>query len=145
MMIKEVNILKSLDHKHMAKLIMFKEDAKLKFEDEIPKNVAYIQLEQASNGRLTDYISLKPFSERIARYYCRQMIDVLQYCHSKGVVLEEDIHPGTFLLDDNFNVLMSCFGEVKPDTVNDFPVGSCLYVSRLGYCTKVQSFQGAKP
>ncbi len=47
----ELNALITLQHERIVKLIMFKEDALL-FKENIPQNVAYLQLELVANQDL---------------------------------------------------------------------------------------------
>lgn len=75
--------------------------------------MAYLQLEVALRGSLFDYIASQPLDESIARYYFSQLVNVLQYCHSRGLV-HRDIKPDNILLDDNFDIKLIDFGFTGP-------------------------------
>ena len=48
-------------------------------------DVAYIAQELITNGEFYDYVKNSgPFSERIARYYFKQILDGVRHIHDKG-------------------------------------------------------------
>lgn len=63
------------------------------------KDVSYIALELAAGGELFDFVAISGrFDEPLARYFFRQFMAGLQYCHSNGVC-HRDIKPENLLLD----------------------------------------------
>jgi len=67
-------------------------------------------LELAPNSTLCEFIlSTGRFSERTSRYFFRQMLQGLEYLHSKGWC-HKDVKPENFLLDADFNVKLCDFG-----------------------------------
>lgn len=56
-----------------------------------------------------DYLEKGPFSDKICRFYFRQLIDVLEYIHSQGIA-HRDIKPENILFDDQFNLKLADFG-----------------------------------
>lgn len=78
--------------------------------DKIP--VAYIALELISS-EFFDFIAYASFSEKIARYYFRQLIDVTVYIHEQGYT-HRDLKIDNIMLDDNFNIRVTDFGFAAP-------------------------------
>lgn len=67
-------------------------------------------LELIQGGELFDKIvSAGRFDEDTARYYFRQLIDGVAYCHSQGVC-HRDLKPENLLLDSEGNLKISDFG-----------------------------------
>lgn len=72
-------------------------------------------LEVCENGELFDVLApanmnpLGGFNERITRYYFNQLLDSLEYLHSKGVT-HWDLKPENLLLDSNWNIKIADFG-----------------------------------
>lgn len=78
----EVDILKSLSHKHIIKFIEYYERHDELKEDGTRKNVFCIVLEFAKNGELFHYLADSgAFPEPISRYYFHQLIDAIEYLH----------------------------------------------------------------
>ena len=79
----ELSILKNLrHHRNIVKLIDFKET----------HNNYYIVMELCNGGSLKDCLKKyqkktgKPFTEEIVQYLMRQIIDVMKYVHSLGII-----------------------------------------------------------
>lgn len=61
-------------------------------------------LELAPNMELFEFVKhAGSFSERIARYYFRQIIEALHHLHSSGIV-HRDLKPQNILFDPTFNM-----------------------------------------
>lgn len=62
-----------LDHPSIVKL------------HEVLENEEYVffVMELCGGGSLSNYVEMKPLSERLARYYMPQLIKGLKYCHNK--------------------------------------------------------------
>lgn len=75
------------------------------------KEVNYIVLEYACNGELFDYIYFpkKPFSEDIARYLFKSLLDGLESCHNAGVA-HRDLKTENLMMDENWNLKIADFG-----------------------------------
>ena len=86
-------------------------------------------LELATGGELFDYVATTGrFSEPIARFYFRQLIEGLDYCHQKGVT-HRDLKPENVLYDNSFNLKIADFGFAAPVDGRD---GSGYLKTKLG-------------
>ncbi|KAG0558061.1 hypothetical protein KC19_10G001800 [Ceratodon purpureus] len=95
----------------------------------------YIVLELASGGELFDRIVHQGrLSEEESRRYFQQLIDAVDYCHSKGVS-HRDLKPENLLLDANGNLKVSDFGlsalphQVREDGLLHTTCGTPNYVA----------------
>jgi len=62
--------------------------------------VDYIVLELAAGGELFDFIALSgAFDEPTARYYFKQFMEGLAFCHENGIC-HRDLKPENLLLDE---------------------------------------------
>lgn len=70
--------------------------------------------EIAEGGEMFFYVKNSgKFPERIARFYFHQMINALEFLHSKGIA-HRDIKPDNILLGLDFNIKISDFGYAGP-------------------------------
>ncbi|EEY62050.1 CBL-interacting serine/threonine-protein kinase, putative [Phytophthora infestans T30-4] len=97
---KEISIMKMVRHKHV---VVLKEVL-------ASRTKIFIVLELITGGELFDKIvSEGRFSEETARFYFRQLVDGVQYCHENGVC-HRDLKPENLLLDENGDLKISDFG-----------------------------------
>ncbi|GLD97400.1 hypothetical protein PINS_up006084 [Pythium insidiosum] len=97
---KEISIMKMVRHKHV---VVLKEVL-------ASRTKIFIVLELITGGELFDKIvSEGRFSEDTARFYFRQLVDGVQYCHQNGVC-HRDLKPENLLLDENGDLKISDFG-----------------------------------
>ncbi|KAL2502304.1 CBL-interacting serine/threonine-protein kinase 21 [Forsythia ovata] len=96
------------------------------------KTKIYIVMEYVSGGQLSDKMSyLKKLKEIDARIYFQQLIDAVDYCHSKGVY-HRDLKPQNLLIDSKGNLKVSDFGLStlrKPGTLLSTACGSPSYAA----------------
>ena len=109
--IKEVEILKLLDHPNIIRVFEF-------FEDEW---YYYIVMEHCGGGELFDEIlKQKQFSEFEAAHIVRQVFSCIAYLHSINVI-HRDIKPENLLLEeknDVFNIKLIDFGIATTNSKN---------------------------
>lgn len=61
---------------------------------------------------LTRYAQMGTFDEECSRYYAAQILDTIEYMHSRGVI-HRDLKPENVLLDDKMRVKITDFGTAK--------------------------------
>ncbi|OMJ87090.1 hypothetical protein SteCoe_11238 [Stentor coeruleus] len=102
--LKEIQILKTLDHPNILKCYEI-------FEDE---NKYYVATEYCSGGDLfAEILKLKKFTESKAAEIMFQLLSALTYCHEKKVI-HRDLKPENILLlgeKDNFTIKVADFGS----------------------------------
>mmetsp|Transcript_69843 Transcript_69843/g.195280 ORF Transcript_69843/g.195280 Transcript_69843/m.195280 type:complete len:436 (-) Transcript_69843:66-1373(-) len=97
---KEISIMKVVHHSAIVKLT----------EVLASRTKIFIVLELVTGGELFDKIvSAGRLTEDQARFYFRQLVDGVEYCHSKGVC-HRDLKPENLLLDEHGNLKISDFG-----------------------------------
>ncbi|QCE00765.1 hypothetical protein DEO72_LG7g2055 [Vigna unguiculata] len=96
---REISIMKLVRHPYVVRLYEASSRTKI-----------YIILEFITGGELFDKIvSHGRLSEADSRRYFQQLIDGVDYCHSKGVY-HRDLKPENLLLDSQGNIKISDFG-----------------------------------
>ncbi|URD99444.1 CBL-interacting serine threonine-protein kinase [Musa troglodytarum] len=97
---REISIMKLVRHPYVVRL----------HEVLASRTKIYIILEFITGGELFDkIIHHGKLSEAESRRYFQQLIDGVQYCHSKGVY-HRDLKPENLLLDSQGNLKISDFG-----------------------------------
>ena len=106
----EASILKQLDHPNVIKLFDFSSEGIYHKSNGDTKQVMYSIIELAANGEIFEFLShTGAFSEKVARFYFKQMILALAHCHEKGFA-HRDLKPENLLLDAGFNLKLADFG-----------------------------------
>jgi len=103
---KEIDILKKLEHPNVIKLY----DSYDNVADAGAKTTTVIVLELATKGELFDFFMYTGFFQPpLARWFFKQMLAGLKYCHDKGVA-HRDLKPENCLLGDGFKIKLVDFG-----------------------------------
>ena len=120
----EVQTMSGLSHPNIVNLLEYSKDAFVEKEDGTKYPVICISLELATGGELFDYVALTGrFSENIARFYFRQLIEGLDYVHQHGIT-HRDLKPENVLFDQFFNLKIADFGFAAPVAGKD-GTGTC--------------------
>ena len=97
---KEISIMKMVHHDCVTKL----------FEVLASRTKIFIVLELVTGGELFDKIVAEGrFNEDMARFYFRQLVRAVGFCHAQGVC-HRDLKPENLLLDEHGNLKISDFG-----------------------------------
>ncbi|KAJ6241832.1 protein kinase [Anaeramoeba flamelloides] len=121
-LVREVKILKIVEHPHIVRLLEFLQDEKN----------WYIVTEYLEHGELFDFIvAHEKLTETTARRFFREIISGIEYCHKLGIV-HRDLKPENLLLDHNHRVKIIDFGFSNfalPNQLLETPCGSPHYVA----------------
>ncbi|GAV58639.1 Pkinase domain-containing protein/NAF domain-containing protein [Cephalotus follicularis] len=96
---REISVMRLVRHPYILQL----------FEVLATKSKIYYVMEYAKGGELFDMVSKGKLKEDVARKYFQQLINAVDFCHSRGVY-HRDIKPENLLLDENKNLKVSDFG-----------------------------------
>lgn len=108
--LNEAKILQQLDHPNIIKLLDVSDEGIYTKPNGSQKKVMFAVLQLAPGGEIFEFLAKTGrFSEPVARFYFKQMIEALDHCHSKGFA-HRDMKPENLLLDENFNLLLADFG-----------------------------------
>jgi serine/threonine-protein kinase Chk1 len=120
----EVQTMSQLSHGNIINLIEYNLDGIVEKSSGKLEPVIYIVLELATGGTLFDYISTNGmFNDAISRFYFQQLLNGLEYVHSKGVT-HRDLKLENILLDQFLNLKIADFGFAAPIAGKDGS-GSC--------------------
>ncbi|OUZ99587.1 Protein kinase domain [Macleaya cordata] len=122
---REISTMKLIRHPNVVRL----------YEVMASKTKIYIVLEFVTGGELFDKIARKGrLKEDEARKYFQQLINAVDYCHSRGV-FHRDLKPENLLLDDNGVLKVTDFGlsalpqQVREDGLLHTTCGTPNYVA----------------
>lgn len=100
----EKNALQRVNNSHAVIKLYFT------FQDE---SSLYFLLEYAPNGDLLSLLKkYGSLNENAVRYYSAQIIDAIDFLHSKGII-HRDIKPENILLDNEWKIKLTDFGTAK--------------------------------
>ncbi|KAK7305510.1 hypothetical protein VNO77_43416 [Canavalia gladiata] len=130
---REISVMRLARHPNIIQL----------FEVMANKNKIYFVMEYAKGGELFNKVAKGKLREDVAHKYFKQLINAVDFCHSRGVY-HRDIKPENILLDENGNLKVSDFGlsalteSKRQDGLLHTPCGTPAYVApevikRKGY------------
>ncbi|XAR60804.1 Non-specific serine/threonine protein kinase [Bertholletia excelsa] len=96
---REISIMRLVQHSNIIQL----------YEVLATKTKIYFVMEYAKGGELFNKVADGKLEEDVARKYFHQLINAVEFCHSRGVY-HRDLKPENLLLDDNENLKISDFG-----------------------------------
>lgn len=96
---REISIMRMVRHPYIVQL----------HEVMATKTKIYFVLEYAKGGELFNKVAKGKLEENVARKYFHQLINAVDFCHSRGVY-HRDIKPENLLLDEDENLKVSDFG-----------------------------------
>ncbi|KAK6163832.1 hypothetical protein DH2020_000696 [Rehmannia glutinosa] len=96
---REISVMRLVRHPYIIHL----------FEVMATKTKIYFVMEYAKGGELFNKVAKGKLKEDIARRYFQQLINAVDFCHSRGVY-HRDLKPENILLDENENLKVSDFG-----------------------------------
>lgn len=125
----EIEVMKELNHKNIVRLMDFSDQAFYERPNGSKIPVFYLALELASGGELFDFIAeTGRFTEEVARYYFHQMIEALEYMHTRGYS-HRDIKPENMMLDSQHNLKLADFGFSSNQAMNETKRGTDGYMA----------------
>lgn len=78
----------------------------------------YMLMEYCSGREMFDHVSQKQFDESLARYFFKQLVDVVEYLHLMSIA-HLDIKMENIFLDEEYNLKLGDFGHAR-DTDKNF-------------------------
>jgi calcium-dependent protein kinase len=127
-LIKEISMLKQLDHPNILKI----------FEFYNTKNNLFIVSEYLTGGELfKKIIEEKHFSEKVAAHVMRQLFSAVQFCHINNII-HRDLKPENIIIEsyepnraEFFTIRVIDFGtsEYKKKTMLKEKIGSSYYIA----------------
>ena len=98
----EVALLASMKHQNVIKLCEYNLSGELVVKpDGRCIQIFFIVLELVDHGDLFSIIESGNFSERLARYFFKQILDGVIYLHETAGVAHRDLKPENLLLNSN--------------------------------------------
>jgi len=106
----EITILKNLNQKNIVNLLGYGEDGKVvKQSGRVIQNLIYVEMEYVP-GLLFDMCqSLNAMGEDVGYFLGKQLLDALEYMHSKRVA-HRDLKLENILFDENCELRIADFG-----------------------------------
>eukprot|EP00826_Nyctotherus_ovalis_P026228 TRINITY_DN204_c0_g1_i3.p1 TRINITY_DN204_c0_g1~~TRINITY_DN204_c0_g1_i3.p1 ORF type:complete len:447 (-),score=122.23 TRINITY_DN204_c0_g1_i3:143-1483(-) len=110
LLFNEAKIMLQLDHPNIVHLYDFSDKGAIEKPGGKVMPVLYLIFELVTGGELFDYIAVGGrFTEPVARFYFKQLLDALTHLYSKGFV-HRDIKAENVMMDDNCNLKLGDFG-----------------------------------
>lgn len=115
---REIQCIHKLRHKNIVRMLEILET----------ERSMYIVMQEAENGDLLDFINAnhRKIAEKDAKVFFQQILEAVQYCHTKNVV-HRDLKCENILFDKDMTVKLSDFGFAR--TINP---ENCLLKTHCG-------------
>lgn len=128
MHLEEAKIMGELNHHNILKMLEFNDNACFTARNGETSTRFSIASELARN-ELFDYIAKGgELKENEARYFFHQVIDAVEFIHSKGIS-HRDLKPENLLLDSNYDIKIADFGFATRLAKTDSYKGSAYYMA----------------
>jgi len=110
-LMKEIEVLRELEHMNVIR--MFDCFENVQYPGYTDKPTVVMVLELATKGELFDFfMHTGRFEPPLARWFFKQMIAGLEYCHNKKIA-HRDLKPENLLMGEGFNVKLVDFGFAR--------------------------------
>lgn len=96
---REISVMRLVRHPNIVQL----------YEVMASKTKIYFAMEYVRGGELFNKVAKGKLREEVARKYFQQLVDAVEFCHSRGVY-HRDLKPENLLLDENGDLKISDFG-----------------------------------
>lgn len=96
---REISVMRLVRHPNIVQL----------YEVMASKTKIYCAMEYVRGGELFNKVAKGKLREEVARKYFQQLVDAVEFCHSRGVY-HRDLKPENLLLDENGDLKISDFG-----------------------------------
>ncbi|XP_030548418.1 CBL-interacting protein kinase 5 [Rhodamnia argentea] len=96
---REISVMRLVRHPNVVQL----------YEVMASKTKIYFAMEYVKGGELFNKVAKGKLKEDLARKYFQQLIEAVDFCHSRGVY-HRDLKPENLLLDENGNLKVTDFG-----------------------------------
>lgn len=125
----EVEVMSMIAHPNIVNLLNYSFSDSLIKPSGDSKEVFYLALELAVGGELFDFLAeTGAFSEDVARFYFRQLIDVFSYLNENGIS-HRDIKPENIMFDHEYNLKLADFGFSSSVPLNQSKKGKINYMA----------------
>jgi serine/threonine protein kinase len=125
----EVEVMSMIAHPNIVNLLNYSFSDSLIKPSGDSKEVFYLALELAVGGELFDFLAeTGAFSEDVARFYFRQLIDVFSYLNENGIS-HRDIKPENIMFDHEYNLKLADFGFSSSVPLNQSKKGTINYMA----------------
>lgn len=115
LLLTEIQMCAKLKHENVIDQIEHGVGDYIRVDGSVKKKCEYIVLEIAKGGELFDYIANSgELQEDEARFFFKQLLMGLDYCHNKQGIAHRDLKPENLLLDENYNLKIADFGFAAP-------------------------------
>ena len=129
----EAKVMSQLDHPNLVRLYEFSDKGVLAKRSGKNIPILYLIFDLITGGELFDYVAISGrFSDRLARHYFRQLVDALEFMHSRGYA-HRDVKAENVLLDSNYTLKLADFGFSAAMAGKDGSGKMHTYKGTLGY------------